>query len=292
MRWQRSGRSDDLIDVRGSSSGGRRGGLPMAGGGLGLAGVVIVVLLQVLGGGSGGGFQVPGAFDPQAQAQGSEPLDPAQDPDRELAEFSHSVFTRANDMWEKTFTGAGKSYERAKLVLYRQGVQTGCGSASSAVGPFYCPADRRVYLDLSFYGDMKNQLNADGDFAWAYVIAHEVGHHIQRISGTEEAVRREQRDNPDSQNELSVRMELQADCYAGVFGHAVFEEGDLQDGDIEEAMTASQAVGDDRLQQQNRGQVDPDSFTHGTSAQRLKWFKAGQDAGEPARCDTFSVDNP
>ena len=261
----------------------------MAGGGLGLAGIVIVVLLQVLGGGSGG-FEVPGAFDPNAQAQESAPLDPATDPDRELAEFSHAVFTRANDMWEQTFQSSGRSYERAKLVLFREGVSTGCGSASSAIGPFYCPADRRVYLDLSFYGDMKIKLKADGDFAWAYVVAHEVGHHVQRISGTEEAVRRQQRDEPDSQNELSVRMELQADCYAGVFARAVAV--DLEDGDIEEAMTASQAVGDDRLQQENRGRVDPDSFTHGTSAQRLKWFKAGQVGGEPAQCDTFSVDNP
>ena len=277
--------------MRGASPGGRRVGLPMAGGGISLAGVVVVVLLQLLGGGQT--FSVPGAFDGGVSAPGAaQPLDPAQDPDRELAEFSHAVFTRVNDTWEKTFADQGKGYERAKLVLYRSGVNTGCGSASSAVGPFYCPADRRVYLDLSFYGDMKQQLRAEGDFAWAYVIAHEVGHHVQRLSGTEEQVRRAQREHPDDQNELSVRLELQADCYAGVWGNTVFKQGDLEDGDIEEAMTASQAVGDDRLQQQNRGQVDPDSFTHGTSAQRLKWYRAGQDSGEPARCDTFSVDEP
>ena len=167
-------------------------------------------------------------------------------------------------------------------------VSTGCGNAGSAVGPFYCPADRRVYLDLSFFGDMERQLGAPGDFAWAYVIAHEVGHHVQNLRGTNDDVRRLQREDPDQANPLSVRLELQADCYAGVWAHSVFDQ--LDDGDLEEAIRASEAVGDDRLQRRATGEVRPDSFTHGSSAQRAKWFRAGQASGEPADCDTFSVD--
>src|SRR5436190_2288713 len=163
-----------------------------------------------------------------------------------------------------------------------------CGSATSAVGPFYCPADERVYLDLSFYNDMQNQLHASGDFAWAYVIAHEMGHHVQQQLGTSDEVSRLQQQHPDQQNALSVRLELQADCYAGVWAKTVYKE--LQPGDIQEAMNASQAVGDDRLQREATGTVNPDTFTHGTSAQRSKWFKRGQQSGQPSDCDTFSGD--
>jgi predicted metalloprotease len=167
----------------------------------------------------------------------------------------------------------------------------GCGSASSAVGPFYCPRDRRVYLDLSFYDDMARQLGAAGDFAWAYVIAHEVGHHVQQQLGTSDEVRRLQRERPDEANALSVRLELQADCYAGVWAHAVYRAGDLEPGDVQEAITASESVGDDRLQRRAGGDVDPDSFTHGSSAQRARWFEAGRERGEPAACDTFSAED-
>jgi uncharacterized protein len=197
------------------------------------------------------------------------------------------VFDNTQTMWAGTLDG----YRDAKLVLFREGVSTGCGSASSAVGPFYCPADQRVYLDLSFYRDMEQQLGASGDFAWAYVIAHEVGHHVQNLAGTSDEVRRLQREEPENANPLSVRLELQADCYAGVWAHSVFEKGDLEDGDIDEAIRASEAVGDDRLQRRATGGVNPDSFTHGSSAQRAKWFRAGQSAGQPADCDTFSADD-
>jgi uncharacterized protein len=176
-------------------------------------------------------------------------------------------------------------------VLYRNGVATACGDATSDVGPFYCPGDQRVYLDLSFYGDMHDRLGAGGDFAWAYVIAHEVGHHVQNRLGTSSEVGRLQREHPDAANELSVRLELQADCYAGVWAHSVYREGDLEQGDIREAIGASEAVGDDRLQSAT-GRVDPDSFTHGTSEQRARWFNAGRERGEPGDCDTFSVDEP
>jgi predicted metalloprotease len=292
VRWKPSKRQDDLIDLRGGGGGGRRRvGLPMAGGGLGMAGILIVVLLQVLGGGSAssGGFDIPGAFETGGQDEVA-PIPPGQDPERDLKEFSLAVLTRANDMWEARFRREGREYQRAKLVLYRSGVDTACGSASSAVGPFYCPGDRRVYIDLGFYDDMSERLGAPGDFAWAYVIAHEVGHHIQRLSGTESQVRRLQREDPGSANDLSVRMELQADCYSGVWADSVAL--DLEEGDVAEAMEASEAVGDDRLQRQAGRAVDPESFTHGSSAQRTKWFETGRREGDPAACDTFGVDAP
>jgi len=294
MRWKRGSSSRDVIDLRGRS--GRAGGRGMAmpvGGGLGLAGVVVFLLLQVLGGGGAGGaaFDVPTGFDEALQAPGGEALPPGQDPDRDLRDFSVYVFNDAQAMWQQTFEAQARPYERAKLVLYRGGVDTaGCGSASSAVGPFYCPADRRVYLDLSFYRDMESQLGASGDFAWAYVIAHEMGHHVQQQLGTSDEVNALQRDDPGRANDLSVRLELQADCYAGVWARSVFEEGALEAGDVDEAFGAAEAVGDDRLQRQAGRGVDPDSFTHGSSAQRRRWFDRGRQGGEPAACDTFSAD--
>jgi uncharacterized protein len=200
------------------------------------------------------------------------------------------VFTDVQKTWEQTFKRAGQPYEHARLVLYRDGVQTACGSASSAVGPFYCPADQVVYLDLSFYQDMQSQLQAGGDFAWAYVIAHEVGHHVQQQLGTSEEVRRLQQEQGGDANELSVRLELQADCYAGVWARTVYKQGDLEKGDVREALRAAGAVGDDRLQRRATGSIDPDSFTHGTSEQRRSWFESGYADGHPNACDTFSPD--
>ena len=295
MRWQRNRDTPDVIDRRGARrSGGRfpggaKVGLP---GGLGVTGILIFLALQLLGGGGGTSspFSVDPGFGNGVPASGEQPIPAGQDPERDLRDFSAYVFTRAQDTWEQTFRKDGQSYERAKLVLYRDAVSTGCGDASSAVGPFYCPADRRVYIDLSFYGDMTAELGASGDFAWAYVIAHELGHHVQQQLGTSDEVRSLQREDPGDANELSVRLELQADCYAGVWAQTVFAAGDLEQGDIEEAMTASSAVGDDRLQQRSRGSVDPDSFTHGSSEQRTAWFTTGQESGEPADCDTFAAD--
>jgi hypothetical protein len=294
MRWnRRGGRDSDLIDVRGGGGGRGRTGLPIpigrAGGGIGIVGVIVFLAIQLLGGGAG--FDVPAGFDGGTQAPAGEPIPASQDPDRDLRNFSSFVFSDAQDAWARTFREQGREYERAKLVLYRDATQTGCGLGQAATGPFYCPADRRVYLDLSFYGDMKRQLRAEGDFAWAYVIAHEVAHHVQTLTGTSGEVDRLRRSDPDRANDLSVRQELQADCYAGVWAHTVFEAGALEPGDVEEAMTASQAVGDDRLQRQAGREVDPDSFTHGSSAQRLAWFERGRTQGEPADCDTFSTDD-
>ena len=311
MKWRRvKGRkSRDVIDVRGASpppGGGTssRGGLPIplpgglagAGGGIGLLIVLAFVAIQFFGSdGESGGFSVDDVFGPSATAPGAEdpePIPPGEDPQRDLKDFSTYVFVDAQRTWSSTFREDGEAYEDAQLVLFSGGVQTdGCGSASSAVGPFYCPADGRVYLDLTFYEDMDRQLGAGGDFAWAYVIAHEMGHHVQGESGTNAEVSRLERANPDEANELSVRTELQADCYAGIWASTVYAEGDLEPGDLEEAFTASEAIGDDRLQRQAGGSVDPDSFTHGTSEQRRTWFENGYRSGDPAACDTFTPDS-
>ena len=308
MKWKRSkgAKGRDTIDIRGSGGGGSSGGgfgggglqipggnIAGAGGGVGLIVVLVIVAIQIFGGGSSG-FDVDDVFGSGLQAPGAEnesPIPRGQDPQAELKDFSSYVFGDAQDTWSGTFEREGEGYDRAELVLYDGAVSTGgCGNATSAVGPFYCPADERVYLDLSFFGDMERQLGAPGDFAWAYVIAHEVGHHVQNITGTNDEVAQLEGSDPDSRNELSVRTELQADCYAGVWAATVFAQGDLQEGDLEEAFTASEAVGDDRLQGQAGGRVNPDSFTHGTSEQRREWFTKGYESGDPAACDTFSVD--
>jgi predicted metalloprotease len=270
------------------------GGIKGVGGSLGIVGVILFIALQVIGGGGGGGFGVGQVLAPDVQAPGAanpQPIPPSQDPQRDLKDFSVYVFEDAQKTWAETFRRSREPYADAQLVLYSGAVQTGgCGGATSAVGPFYCPADHRVYLDLSFYEDMRRQLGAPGDFAWAYVIAHEMGHHVQNEQGISDDVDAQRREHPDEANALSVRLELQADCYAGVWASTVFAQGDLQQGDLQEAFTAAAAVGDDRLQRQATGQVNPDTFTHGTSAQRRRWFTAGYRAGDTAACDTFSAE--
>src|SRR4051794_6925029 len=307
MKWRRGkGGGRDVVDIRGASGGRRRGGglsgggMPIPGGlgglggGAGIVILIVIVAINVLGGSGGSGFDVADAFGPQTTAPGADnpaPIPRSEDPDADLKDFSVYVFEDVQKTWQKTFTEAGDPYDRAKLVLYSGAVSTGgCGSATSAVGPFYCSGDNSVYLDLSFYREMSDQLEAAGDFAWAYVIAHEMGHHVQNEIGTSAQVAREAADNPDQQNELSVRQELQADCYAGVWASTVFKQGDLEEGDIEEAFGAATAVGDDRLQRQATGTVNPDTFTHGTSKQRRSWFNRGYRSGDPGSCDTFSAD--
>ena len=251
-----------------------------------------MIAIQVLGG--GGGFDLGAGFGGAAPAPGADrpaPIPPEEDPQRDLKDFSTYVFEDAQRAWRGTFDASGEPYQNAQLVLYAGAVSTaGCGGATSAVGPFYCPADERVYLDLSFYEDMRRQLGAPGDFAWAYVIAHEMGHHVQGQTGTSDEVSRLERESPDDANELSVRLELQADCYSGVWASTVFERGDLERGDLDEAFTAAEAVGDDRLQGNAGIEVDQDSFTHGSSEQRRRWFEAGYESGDAAACDTFTPD--
>jgi predicted metalloprotease len=290
MRWKRGGSDADVIDVRGGGGSRRPGGAALpVGGGLGIVGVLLVLAFTVLGGGGGSGFDVPAGFGQGAPAANGKAIPADQDPERDLRDFSVYVFNDVQATWQRTFQAAGRPYEKAKVVLYRGAVDTACGSATSAVGPFYCPGDRYVYLDLSFYRDMERQLNASGDFAWAYVIAHELGHHVQQQLGTSAQVDKIRRSDPDKANDASVRLELQADCYAGVWASTVFDQ--LEDGDIEEAINASEAVGDDRLQSQAGRRVNPDTFTHGSSAQRRKWFEKGRANGEPGDCDTFSTDD-
>jgi predicted metalloprotease len=202
-----------------------------------------------------------------------------------LVQFVHYVLDDAQETWAKIFPTIGAQYREAKLVLFRGATQTGCGVGQDVMGPFYCPVDERVYIDLGFYDDLRSRFGAPGDFAQAYVIAHEIGHHVQHLLGLDERMQRARQADPRTANELSVRFELQADCFAGVWGHSTGQRGILERGDVEEGLSAAAAVGDDRL---TGGRIGPDSFTHGTSEQRVTWFKRGLSSGRPDDCDTFS----
>jgi predicted metalloprotease len=200
------------------------------------------------------------------------------------------VLVDTQGFWEQEFQAGGKPYEHATLVVYRGRTNSGCGAASSDVGPFYCPLDQTVYIDLAFFDELNQRFKAPGDFAQAYVIAHEMGHHIQQQLGTEEQVRQQSEEDPDDANELSIRLELQADCYAGVWGRSTYDRGILESGDLEEGLNAASAVGDDRIQEQTQGRIDPETWTHGSAEQRAKWLKSGYDSGDLEACDTFSPD--
>jgi uncharacterized protein len=262
--------------------------LPRSGAGMGIGGVVLIGIVLavlfftgVLGGGSG-------------PASGSRPaaaprVPGAPDPDARLVDFVGFVVDDVQDFWRSDFASAGRTYETTKLVLFTGQTQSGCGLASSETGPFYCPADHKVYLDLGFFRELKSRFRAPGDFAEAYVIAHEFGHHVQNLLGTEERVRREQERHRGEANELSVRLELQADCYAGVWGHSAYEQRLLESGDLEEALTAAAAVGDDRIQRSAGQRVDPETWTHGSAKQRSQWLRTGFETGDPAECDTFGA---
>jgi hypothetical protein len=227
---------------------------------------------------------------PQTQAPQRQP----SAADDRMTEFVSVVLADTEDTWRSLFQQSGATYVEPKLVLYSGTVQSACGFAKSAVGPFYCPADQKLYIDLSFYEDLKNRHQAPGDFAQAYVIAHEVGHHVQNLMGVSDKVQAmKQRVDRVEANQLSVRLELQADCFAGIWANRANRSRQiLEEGDIEEALNAASSIGDDRLQSQARGYVSPDSFTHGSSAQRVRWFKRGIETGNPAQCNTFAVANP
>tara|TARA_R110000796_G_scaffold126693_2_gene241592 strand:- start:14656 stop:15498 length:843 start_codon:yes stop_codon:yes gene_type:complete len=232
-------------------------------------------LLQVVDGGAQTASRSAQEFTPQEQ---------------ELAEFVGVVLADTEDTWNAIFAASGQRYQEPRLVLFSNRVASACGTASSAVGPFYCPGDNQVYLDLVFFRDLKQQLGAPGDFAQAYVIAHEVGHHVQNLMGISQKVRAAGAGkNPRQVNDLSVRQELQADCFAGVWGHNANNQQLLDEGDLQEALTAAAAIGDDRLQHRAGQDVVPDSFTHGTSEQRMTWFKRGFDSGDVSQCDSFSA---
>lgn len=286
MRWQGRRESDNVEDRRGNSSGG--GGFrPPIGGKGGL-----VILIVVLVAGYYGVDLTPllNGGDPMSQSQTQQsPARSVSAKDDQYAKFTSVVLADTEDTWKPIFQKMGRTYQEPKLVMYRGATHTGCGTGQSVMGPFYCPADSTVYIDLSFYEDMKNKLGAGGDFAQAYVIAHEVGHHVQHLMGIDTKVRQQQQGASQAEaNRLSVKMELQADCFAGMWGKAMEAQNVLEVGDLQQALNAAQAIGDDRLQQQSQGRVVPDSFTHGTSAQRYSWFKRGFDSGDPNSCNTFA----
>ena len=279
MLWQGRRESGNVEDRRGMG-----GGSIVAGGGI--LGVIVLVLNFLLGGNGGGGQQmpVPGGQQPVSQEQRAE-----QD---QLAHFVKVVLADTEDTWGDIFRRAGETYRPPTLVLFSGSTQSGCGYASAQTGPFYCPADQKLYVDLSFYDELRNRFGGGGDFAMAYVIAHEVGHHIQTLMGTSEKMDRLRRQLSEAEyNKYSVRMELQADFYAGVFAYYQKGKGYLESGDIEEALRAANAIGDDRLQKEAQGYAVPESFTHGTSEQRMRWFKKGFETGDISQGDTFGATN-
>ncbi|MGE7139092.1 KPN_02809 family neutral zinc metallopeptidase [Luteibacter sp. NPDC031894] len=286
MLWQKGRRSDNVEDA----GAGRGGGPSFGGRGLGLGGIVILAILglvffkdptALLGQGDPGAAQAPQTQQAPHQAAANDPQ----------VDFVRAILGETEDTWGEIFAANGQQYEQPKLVLFRNGVRTACGSASSAVGPFYCPGDHKVYLDLGFFQEMQARFRESGDFARAYVIAHEVGHHVQNLVGVFDKVSDARRRGAslEGASGLSVRQELQADCFAGVWAnHSQQRQHWLQEGDIESAINAATAIGDDALQEQSQGRVVPDSFTHGTSAQRVRWFRTGLDSGDVGKCNTFS----
>ncbi len=279
MRWRGERQSSNIEDRRGMSV-----GRVAVGGGLGS--ILLVILALIFGADPGQLFeQVPN--NPSSEVQSSRPANPEEE---ELKQFVSVVLAKSEDVWNNVFSQNGRQYREPTLVLFTDRVQSACGMAGAAVGPFYCPGDEKVYIDLSFYEELRRRFNAPGDFAQAYVIAHEVGHHVQNLLGISDRVDAMRgRVSEVEANQLSVRLELQADFFAGVFARYVRDQGVLEPGDIEEALRAASAIGDDQIQRQTTGYVVPDSFTHGTSEQRLRWFKKGYDTGDLRQGDTFSA---
>ena len=285
MRWTPGDRSD-IEDQRGSSGGGF-GALH-----LGIGGVIVVGLLSMFTGVNF--FSILGGGSPSSNAtpvgtSGHVAASPAEE---KTVDMVDAVARDTQDTWRELL---GSRYEPTKVVLFRDSIQSACGFAQSATGPFYCPSDRKVYLDLSFFEELSQRFGAPGDFAQAYVLAHEIGHHVQNLMGTEARARQAQGGDSSSANAMSVKLELQADCYAGVWGHAASANGraadgkvELDPGDADDALRAAAAIGDDRLQRLGTGRVMPDKFTHGSSEQRVTWFKRGFDSGDPKACDTFA----
>ena len=282
MRWRGQRESENIEDRRGMS----RGGMAIGGG---LGSIVVLIIALLLG-------ADPRQLLEQApvdQGPGTETSRPTNPEEEELKSFTRVVLASTEDVWTDIFRQAGGNYRKPTLVLFTDQVSSACGQAGSAVGPFYCPSDEKLYLDFSFFRDLQTRFRAPGDFAQAYVIAHEIGHHVQKLLGTMDRVNAAQRQRGEAEaNALSVRLELQADFLAGVWAHYAQRKGLLEQGDIEEALGAASAVGDDRLQRAAQGYVVPDSFTHGSSEQRARWFRHGLETGDIRQGDTFSTRNP
>jgi predicted metalloprotease len=284
VKWTRGTQNDDVVDVRGSSAG--SSAVRLGGGGIGAVLVVYLVarvfgvdVSGLLGGGGGAPAQAPTHAQPPA----------GPDPEAEQIDFIRFVMKDVQDTFAGLFQQAGQPYRRAKLLVFRDAIDTGCGRSSSAIGPFYCPADQQAYIDLSFFRELRQRFQAPGEFAEAYVLAHEMGHHLQNLQGVSKKVR-QFGGKEHGESSASVRQELQADCYAGVWGHSADVRKLLEIGDVEAALTAASAIGDDRLQKQAGRRVNPETFTHGTSEQRVRWFRRGFETGRFAACDTFSVE--
>ena len=287
---------DQNVDVSGVRD--RRGvGGPIAigGGGLGVVGLIVYLLVAVLGGGNVDTTQlVPQNAPVQGAGTGEGDLKARCNTQGAIQKYDDcylvKVYNEVNEVWTDEFDRAGEQYQRPSLTFFTQAVSTGCGQASSQVGPFYCPPDQSIYIDLGFLDQLQQQFGAQGRYAQAYILAHEAGHHLQTLFGTERKVRAAQQAHPDQQNALSVAMELQADCYAGVWSKLADQAGNVSVGDaeVQQAQDAAAAVGDDRIQQQTQGRVDPESWTHGSAAQRRQWFTTGRTAGDVNACDTFS----
>jgi len=282
MRWRGERESSNIEDRRGLS-----GGKIAVGGGLG---TIVIMIIALLFGADPRQLLEQAPDNQPSQVQSSRSNNPQQEEERQ---FVGVVLAKSEDVWHDIFRQNGREYREPHLVLFTDQVRSACGIAGSAVGPFYCPGDEKVYIDLSFYDELRQRFKAPGDFAQAYVIAHEVGHHVQKLLGISDRVETlERRARSEAEaNQLSVRLELQADFFAGVFARYVQNQGVLEAGDIEEALRAASAVGDDAIQRQTTGYIVPDSFTHGTSEQRLRWFKKGYDTGDIRQGDTFSASN-
>jgi uncharacterized protein len=281
MRWRGLERSGNVEDRR------RAGPMVAAGaGGLG----IIALLIALLSGGGDDGLDLGGLLSelqaPQQSARQTLPTEAIRDDE---SEFVRAVLGTTETYWSDVFSRSGRAYEPPTLVLFTGSTSSACGGATSQIGPHYCPVDRTIYIDLDFFDVLQQRFGASGgDFAEAYVIAHEVAHHVQSLLGISDEVRRAQEADPDAANDLSVATELQADCLAGAWGNSVFERGVLEPGDIEEGLSAAAAVGDDRIQAKAQGRIDPESWTHGSSEQRVGWFTRGYESGDPDQCDTFS----
>jgi predicted metalloprotease len=285
MRWTPGGTSDDIEDRRGDSDGG--GGFNLGGTGLGLGGTVILLILSAIFGRDFLGLFSGSAPAPSRSAPAGRVAESAGE--RREVQFVSFVLDDAQRTWESVLPRQeGRSYRHAKLVLFRDAVQSACGMAESATGPFYCPGDEKVYLDLGFFEELRQRFGAPGEFAQAYVIAHEIGHHVQKILGIERRVRQLQGSSPGSRNTLSVRMELQADCLAGVWGYSTEQRKIIDEADVAAGLHAAASSGDDRLQRMAGRRVSPESFTHGSSAQRVEWFRRGLRKGEVSACNTFA----
>jgi predicted metalloprotease len=282
MRFDHGRESDNVEDRRGAGF----GGLPIGGRGIGIGTVVLALVAWYFGIDPTVVLEQAGSPLPAQVQQAPARRPPADD---QMARFVSMVLADTEDTWKEIFARAGRRYEEPKLVLFSGATPSACGLGQAAMGPFYCPADRKLYIDLAFYDDLRQRFRAPGDFAQAYVIAHEVGHHVQNLLGISEQVHgMQQRAGREQANRLSVRLELQADCFAGLWAHNADRARQvLEQGDIEEGLDAASAIGDDRLQKQSGGRISPDSFTHGTSAQRVQWFRRGLESGSLKECDTF-----